>query len=265
MSNILQQIIAHKAIEVEEAKRRKPLCELQAEAKDLPPTRSLRHSLETHKGGIIAEFKRRSPSKDWIKRDAQPAEIIPAYERAGAAALSILTDNHYFGGSLNDVVEARSTTSLPILRKEFVIDEYQLFEARLAGADACLLIAAAIGAERCHELAAKAHEVGLEVILEVHAAEELSAYSDCVDVIGVNNRNLKVFQTDIAISEALLPLLPKAAFPISESGLLLPSSAKHLHEVGYRGFLIGEAFMRTPKPGDALREYINSMGKCANG
>ena len=265
MSDILQQIIANKVIEVEEAKQRRPLRELLAQTKDMPPTRSLRHSLETHKGGIIAEFKRRSPPKDWIKRDARPADIIPSYQAAGAAALSILTDNHYFGGSLNDVIEARPLTTLPILRKEFVIDEYQLYEARIAGADACLLIAAATGAERCHELAAKAHELGLEVILEVHAAEELDAYSDCVDVIGVNNRNLKVFKTDIAISEALFPLLPKAALPISESGLLLPSSAKHLHEVGYRGFLIGEAFMRTPAPGNALKEYINSMGKCANG
>lgn len=260
MDNILTRIIATKVDELAAAKQRKPLSELKAAFADLPTTtRSLKASLLKKRGGIIAEFKRRSPSKDWINRTAQIADIIPQYERAGAAGLSILTDQQYFGGSLQDVVSARSLTSLPILRKEFVIDEYQLYEARIAGADACLLIAAAIGADRCHELAAVAHHLGLEVILEIHQKEEIDAYSPYVDIIGVNNRNLKVFKTSTALSEQLFQLLPKAALPISESGLLHPEAAQHLQQIGYKGFLIGEAFMKASKPGDTLAEYIKCL------
>lgn len=260
MDNILQQIIVTKAEEVAAAKATLPLAELQDKCKDLAPTRSLKASLLSHaEGGIIAEFKRRSPSKDWIKREAKVEDIIPAYERAGAAGLSILTDSNYFGGSLDDVRTARPLTTLPILRKEFVIDAYQLYEARAAGADACLLIAAAIGTERCHELAAVAHEVGLEVILEVHSADELAAYCPEVDIIGVNNRNLKLFKTDTQLSADLYPLLPPNAVPISESGLLQAATARALRQVGYKGFLVGEAFMKTTQPGTTLHDYINTL------
>ena len=260
MDNILQQIIATKAEEVAAAKATLPLIELQDKCKDLAPTHSLKASILSHaEGGIIAEFKRRSPSKDWIKREAKVTDIIPAYEQAGAAGLSILTDSTYFGGSLDDVRMARPLTTLPILRKEFVIDAYQLYEARAAGADACLLIAAAIGAERCHELAAVAHEVGLEVILEVHSADELAAYCPEVDIIGVNNRNLKLFKTDTQLSADLYPLLPPNAVPISESGLLQAATARALRQVGYKGFLVGEAFMKTAQPGTTLHDYINTL------
>lgn len=259
MPNILDQIIATKHQEVEEAKRLVSLSELEERIARQGKSKSLRHSLETHRGGIIAEFKRRSPSKDWIKREARVEDIIPAYEKAGAAGLSILTDHHYFGGSLDDVARARTLTTLPILRKEFVIDAYQLYEARSVGADACLLIAAAIGAERCKTLAKVAHEVGLEVVLEVHSLPELEAYSDNVDIIGVNNRNLKVFKTDPQQSADLFAHLPQGPLPISESGLLDPLIAHHLQGVGYRGFLVGEAFMRTPQPGEALAAYIQHL------
>lgn len=259
MENILTRIMADKRQEVAEAKARLPLSELRAMLADAPPARSMRRSLLSHPGGVISEFKRRSPSKDWIKRGARVDDIIPAYEAAGAAGLSILTDGKYFGGSLDDVRRARSLTSLPILRKEFVADAYQLYEARAAGADACLLIAAAIGPEACHRLAAEAHAIGLEVILEVHAEDELSAYSPDVDIIGVNNRDLRVFRTSTAQSERLFPLLPPDALPISESGLLDPLAARRLEALGYRGLLVGEAFMRTPSPGDALREYLKAL------
>ena len=260
MSHILDTIMATKAVEVAQAKERVPLRELERAVAALDaPCRSLRASLLSHKGGVISEFKRRSPSKDWIKRDADVSQIIPAYEAAGAAALSILTDATYFGGSLADVEQARPLTSLPILRKEFVLDEYQLFQARAAGADACLLIVAAIGPRSCVELAREAHNIGLEVILEIHAAEEIATYSDYVDVIGVNNRNLKVFRTDTAQSELLFPLLPPEALPISESGLLQPETARHLQDVGYKGFLVGEAFMKTERPGDALKTYLSHL------
>lgn len=260
MNNILTQIIATKTEEVAAAKALLSFAELKAQCNDLAPTRSLKASLLSHaEGGIIAEFKRRSPSKDWIKREARVADIIPAYERAGAAGLSILTDSTYFGGSLDDVRTARSLTTLPILRKELVIDAYQLYEARAAGADACLLIAAAIGTERCHELAAVAHEVGLEVILEVHSHDELAAYSSNVDIIGVNNRNLKLFKTDTQLSVDLYHSLPLNAVPISESGLLQATTARQLHDIGYKGFLVGEAFMKTTHPGETLHDYINTL------
>ncbi len=260
MDNILTRIIATKAEEVAAAKASLPLAELKDKCKDLAPTHSLKASLLSHaEGGIIAEFKRRSPSKDWIKREAKVADIIPAYEQAGAAGLSILTDHTYFGGCLNDVRSARPLTTLPILRKEFVIDAYQLYEARVAGADACLLIAAAIGAERCHELATVAHEVGLEVILEVHSHDELAAYSHEVDIIGVNNRNLKQFKTDTRLSVDLYRSLPPDAVPISESGLLQATTARCLRDIGYKGFLVGEAFMKTTQPGETLHDYINTL------
>ncbi len=260
MSDILKQIIETKKTEVEAAKQTIPYEVLLNQCAAMPPeTRSMRQSILSHRGGIISEFKRRSPSKDWIKREARVEYIIPAYEAAGAAAISVLTDHTYFGGSLQDLIKARSLTNLPILRKDFVIDAYQLLEARVAGADACLLIAAALGADKCHELAEVAHNLKLEVLLEVHCAEELAAYSKHVDIIGVNNRNLKLFKTDTAISEALFAQLPTQALPISESGLLNNQVARHLQEIGYRGFLVGEAFMKTENPGEALQQYIEPL------
>lgn len=259
MTDILARILAVKAEEVAAAQAVRPAADLRAAVRDLSPVRSLRRSLESTPGGIISEFKRRSPSKGWFRRTARVAQVIPAYEQAGAAALSILTDPHFFGGTLADIVEARPLTSLPILRKEFVIDAYQLLEARVAGADAVLLIAAAVCAARCRELAAEAKSLGLEVLLEVHGAEELPACSPDVDVIGVNNRDLKVFRTDPSRSLDLLPLLPEGPLPISESGLLDPLVARSLRERGYRGFLVGEAFMRHEGPGDALKDYLKTM------
>lgn len=264
MTDILKQIVATKKQEVEAAKKATPLHVLQDQCTDLPPTHSMRQSILSHKGGIISEFKRRSPSKNWIKRDARVEDIIPAYEAAGAAGISILTDQTYFGGTLHDLIKARSLTSLPLLRKDFVIDAYQLFEARVAGADACLLIAAAIGDQKCHELAEVAHTLNLEVILEVHCAEELTAYSEHVDIIGVNNRNLKLFKTDTSISEDLFAQLPPQALPISESGLLDNKVAIRLQQMGYRGFLVGEAFMKTEKPGEALQQYIEPLKEVSN-
>ena len=260
MSDILKEIILHKREEVEAAKAKRPLSDIMALLPDLPPTRSLKASLLNHpEGGIISEFKRRSPSKGWIRQDARVEDVIPAYEKAGAAALSILTDLNFFGGHLNDILVARPLSSLPILRKDFVIDAYQLFEARAAGADACLLIASVLDAAACHHLAAVAHDVGLEVLLEIHEEKELEAFSPYVDIIGVNNRNLHLFQTDPGQSVKLFPLLPKEAVPISESGLLKPSIAAQLSSVGYKGFLIGEAFMKEAQPGEALALYRQEL------
>lgn len=257
--NILEEIIAHKHLEVAERRTQQPFTVLEAAVRDLPPARSLRRSLANSDTGIIAEFKRRSPSKGWIKANAEVEKIIPAYVANGAAGLSILTDTTYFGGRLADVEMARPLTDLPLLRKEFIVDEYQLFEARVAQADAILLIAAALSPTSCHRLAATAHDLGLEVLLEIHEAAELDAYSPAIDLIGVNNRDLRTFRTDPEQSVRLLESLPTEVLPISESGLLDPKTAHRLHACGYRGFLVGEAFMKEEDPGKALAEYIRQM------
>ncbi len=258
---ILDNIIAHKREEVVAHAAACPIAEVKAALADAPAPRSLREALTGTPGGIIAEFKRRSPSKGWINEKAQVADVIPAYSAAGAAALSILTDNVFFGGSLEDVRAARPLTPLPILRKEFIIDDYQIYEARAAGADAILLIAAAIGPARCRDFAELAHSIGLEVLLEVHEASELNAYSPAVDVIGVNNRDLKAFKTDPQQSLRLFPQLPPSPLPISESGLLDPTIARTMLEAGYCGLLVGEAFMRSRQPGKALENYLQNLLK----
>lgn len=260
MNNILSQIVERKVREVTLAKEQCSLKELDRMAENAPAPRSLRHSLLHTPGGIISEFKRRSPSKGWIAEKARVEDIIPQYESHGAAALSILTDGEGFGGALQDVRTARPLTSLPILRKDFVVDEFQLLEARAAGADVCLLIAAVLGKSRCHELARTAHSLELEVLLEIHSEEELDAWSPEVDVIGVNNRDLRTFRTDPANSHRLFPALPKESVPISESGILSPEIARELQTTGFQGFLIGEAFMATAAPGEALAHFINGLG-----
>lgn len=254
---ILDKIIAHKTEEVAATKGTVDVTALQHQATAMPKPPSLRQALlDAPGGGIIAEFKRRSPSKGSINASAKLADIVPAYERAGATAISVLADSTFFGGSVEDVAEACRLTRCPVLFKEFVIDEVQLLQARAAGASAVLLIAAAIGCERCHRLAAKAKAIGLEVLLEIHGADELPAYNTDIDIIGVNNRDLKSFVTDPERSLHLLPSLPPEAVCISESGLLDPVDGRRLLRMGYNGLLVGEAFMRTADPANALRRYL---------
>lgn len=259
MKDILSEIIANKRFEVDIQKRAIAIEQLEEGVRELPPTRSMRQALANSPTGIIAEFKRRSPSKGWIKEEASPEEIVPAYAAAGASALSILTDEKFFGGSLRDIRTARPLVDLPILRKDFIIDEYQLYQARIVGADAVLLIAAALKQDRCQELAVKAHELGLEVLLEIHRADELPYITKEIDMIGINNRNLGTFHTDIENSFQLAGQLPKEALLISESGISDAETVKRLQLSGFRGFLIGETFMRTPSPGKALNEFITSI------
>ncbi len=224
--------------------------------------RSLRQALLRSPSGIIAEFKRKSPSKGWIHADADPLDVVPAYAAAGAAALSILTDESYFGGSLDFIRRVRPLVHIPILRKDFLIDPVQLYEAREAGADAVLLIAACLSREDCAALTAQAHALGLEVLLEVHSPEELDYVTPEVDVVGVNNRHLGSFVTDVQTSFDLAPeLLRRADGPvfISESGLSDPATVRRLREAGYRGFLMGEIFMKQPDPGAALADFIQAL------
>ena len=250
MQDILQQIIATKHEEIERLCAKKP---------------SLREALLQSETGIIAEFKRRSPSKGWIKEEGR-ADVIPlAYQQNGAAALSILTDEYYFGGSDDFICMARqSGVTLPILYKNFVIDEAQLYAAALCGASAVLLIAACLTKVQCKSLMEKAHALGLEVLLEMHAVHELE-YADLgPDLCGINNRNLGSFVTDVENSFRLAELLPKDAVKVSESGISDPATVRALRSAGFRGFLIGENFMKTPDPGLALREFISATDNRTN-
>lgn len=243
--DILQEIIAHKRIELEALRAKKP---------------SLRQALLQSETGIIAEFKRRSPSKGWIKEEGR-ADIIPlSYQQNGATALSILTDKHYFGGHDDFIRMARqSGVSLPVLYKNFVIDEAQLYAAALCGASAVLLIAACLTKSECHQLIDKAHALGLEVLLEMHSEQELEYAELEPDMCGINNRNLGSFITDTEISFRLAELLPKEVVKVSESGISDPQTVRKLREAGFRGFLIGECFMKTADPGQALCNFISML------
>ena len=245
--DILEQIIATKRQELRFDKQR-----------------SLRQALLASGTGIIAEFKRKSPSRGWIHADARPEEVVPAYAAAGAAALSVLTDASYFGGSLEFIRRVRPLVDIPILRKDFIIDPVQLVEARQAGADAVLLIAACLRRNECTALTAEAHRLGLEVLLEIHSAEELDYITPDIDVVGVNNRHLGTFVTDVQTSFDLAPQLSAAGKDsgmvfISESGISEPGTVRALREAGYRGFLMGENFMKHPDPGAALADFIQAL------
>ena len=259
MKDILSEIMANKRFEVDLQKQTISLEQLQEGIGDIPMTRSMKQALSSSGSGIIAEFKRRSPSKGWIKQEACPEEIVPSYVEAGASALSILTDEKFFGGSLKDIRTVRPLVDIPILRKDFIIDEYQLYQARIVGADAVLLIAAALEKNKCQQLTEQAHALGLEVLLEIHSTEELSYINKDIDMVGINNRNLGTFITDIENSFRLAGQLPQDTILVSESGISNPEIVKRLQANGFRGFLIGETFMRTPQPGETLQSFIQSI------
>ena len=221
------------------------------------PKPSLKRALLASESGIIAEFKRRSPSKGWIKENGQASVIPLSYQNNGAAALSILTDAEFFAGSDDFIREARSSgVTLPILYKNFVIDELQLYQALFCGASAVLLIASCLTMGKCRELIHKAHSLGLEVLLEMHGETELEYAALDPDLCGINNRNLGTFVTDVENSFRLAEKLPEDAVKVSESGISSPETIRQLRKAGFRGFLIGEAFMRAQDPGLALKQFI---------
>lgn len=243
--DILQQIIATKRRELERMTAKKP---------------SLRQALLASDTGIIAEFKRRSPSKGWIKEEGRADQIPLSYQQHGAAALSILTDKQYFGGHDDFIRTARqSGVTIPILYKNFVVSELQLYEALLCGASAVLLIAACLDRQECKTLMDKAHSLGLEVLLEMHSREELEYADLAPDLCGINNRHLGSFHTDVENSFRLAELLPQDAVKVSESGISSPSVVRALRQAGFRGFLIGENFMKTADPGQALSRFISDI------
>ena len=266
MRDILEEIVAHKRIEVEKFKEVFSETALHASVEELMTTQdtiekvSMRKAIVESPTGIIAEFKRKSPSKGWIKEEGRP-DIIPlSYQQNGASAVSILTDSRYFGGKDDFIVEARrSGVNIPILYKNFVIDEYQLFQARLCGASAALLIAAELTKAECRNLLRMAHELQLEVLLEMHSEEELE-YADLEpDLCGINNRNLGTFVTSVDNSFRLTSMLPKEAVKVSESGISNPDTIRQLKQAGFNGFLIGECFMKEENPGEALAKFISEI------
>ena len=263
MTDILQEIVAYKRVELERQKQLVPPRELYARVERLMADgiaeRSMSRALAASPYGIIAEFKRKSPSKGWIHENALPVDVVPKYAEGGASALSILTDNDYFGGRLDFIPQVRDAVEIPILRKEFIIDEYQLFEAREAGADAVLLIAADLSREECRTLTRTAHDLKLEVLLEMHSEEELD-YLECdPDMAGINNRNLGTFRTDVANSFRLAEKIDTDAVKVSESGISNPDTVRLLRAAGFRGFLMGECFMKEQDPGKALAEFIAAI------
>ena len=253
---ILDKIIADKRIEVAARKASTSISELENAPAFGRPCLSLKQSLLNSESGIIAEFKRKSPSLGWIHEDADVVNVTSGYSAAGASGISILTDLEYFGGAPMDLMAARPQVTCPILRKDFVIDEYQLFEAKAMGADVVLLIAAALTVQETLELARKAHDLGLEVLLEVHNAEELGHANDFIDMLGVNNRNLKTFEQSIQTSFDLAAVIPDQFVKVSESGISKTETVKDLRNVGYKGFLMGENFMKENDPAEALRKFI---------
>jgi indole-3-glycerol phosphate synthase len=257
MSDILNKILATKKTEVAANKLAVSLDQLQAQAEAQGEPRdfvgSIHKKIMANKAAVIAEIKKASPSKGVIREDFKPAEIAKSYEKAGAACLSVLTDEQYFQGSAAYLKQARSACKLPVLRKDFIIDEYQVFEARAMGADCILLIVAALELAQMQKLEALANELGMAVLVEVHDADELAlALQLDTPLIGINNRNLRTFEVSLQTTLDLLKIMPEDRFVVTESGIFTPDDVKLMMDNQVQGFLVGEAFMRQDDPGAEL-------------
>lgn len=256
--NILDKIIERKKQEIAEAKSRIHLEKLKDSAFFGRPTFSLKETIKT-KSGIIAEFKRQSPSKGIINDKVLPLKVVSQYEKFGASAVSILTDEDFFGGSFDDILSVRNHLHIPILRKDFMIDEYQFYEAKSIGADVILLIAACLSPIQVSEFTELAHSLNLEVLLEIHSEEELKHINNNVDFVGINNRNLKDFKVNLQHSVDLKNQIPKDIISIAESGIYNKEDFRFLKEQGFDGFLMGEYFMKNENPGEKFETFIKSM------
>jgi len=258
--NILDKIIVDKQREVVLKKSIIPVSQLESSVFFERETISLSQKLRTSSTGIIAEHKRRSPSKSVINHSFTVEEVVKGYENAGACGISVLTDGKYFGGSLDDLLLARASVNIPLLRKEFIVDEYQILEAKAFGADLILLIAAVLTREEIKSLSEFAKKLGLEVLLEVHNQEELEkSIMPTLDMIGVNNRNLKTFEVSLDFSKQLASQIPDDFVKVSESGISSIEAISELRPYGYSGFLIGENFMKTDNAGAAATEFIKNL------
>lgn len=255
---ILDKIVASKKEEVALRKLQTSIPSLEAEPLFFSPCFSMKKALQSKKPGIIAEFKKKSPSKQDINLNAIPEQVGKGYVKAGVAGISVLTDQLYFGGSLSDLLQLRQAVDCPILRKDFMIDPYQIIEAKAHGADLILLIASILSKEQIHDFTRVAHDLGLEVLLEIHEEAEMEKIDYSVDIVGINNRNLKTFEVDYQQSIRLSHQLPKEMLRISESGLHHAETLLELSKEGFQGFLIGERFMKTENPGAACQSFIQS-------
>lgn len=257
MSDILRKILATKAEEVAAASARRPLAALRADAEAMPAPRdfvgALRAKVAAGRAAVIAEVKKASPSKGVLRADFRPAEIAADYERHGAACLSVLTDRQYFQGAPEYLQAARAACALPVLRKDFIVDAYQIYEARAMGADAILLIVSALDLPQMHELEAVAQSLGMAVLVEVHDGAELDlALQLATPLVGINNRNLRSFEVSLQTTLDLLPRIPAGRLVVTESGILAAADVALMRQHAVHAFLVGEAFMRAPSPGEAL-------------
>lgn len=262
MKDILGEIVLNKKREVAAQKELQSLSAIEKELLqkiDSIKFRSLKEALASSDTGIIAEFKRRSPSKGWLYQDADVKVVTKSYEQAGASALSVLTDENYFGGTLEDLKNAVQNVDIPVMRKEFIVDEYQIYQAKLSGASAILLIAAAITKDESDRFTKLAKELQLDVLLELHDESEIDYITPLNTLVGINNRNLGSFVTDLKKSFRMAELLPKESLWVSESGISNSKIVKELRETGYRGFLIGEYFMKSGNPKESLSDFIQEI------
>lgn len=260
--NKLQEIVLEKRKQVEEDKKQFPVEMLEQSIYFNRKCASLTEYItRDDKSGIIAEIKKKSPALGAINPEIKVESLVKSYTQAGASALSVLTDMKFFGGNNSDLISARENTSCPILRKDFVIDQYQVIEAKSIGADVILLIAAILTKEEIKLFTDLAHKLGMEVIMEVHAEKELEKVYDKVDVMGVNNRNLETMKIDISTSKSMAKLISDGFIKISESGIESPEIVLELKQLGYNGFLIGSYFMKHADPGKACAEFIQQINK----
>nr|WP_321229992.1 indole-3-glycerol phosphate synthase TrpC [uncultured Psychroserpens sp.] len=260
--NILDKITRDKRIEVNLRKQLIPIKQLEQSILFERETISLAKKLKESNTGIIAEHKRRSPSKQVINHNLNIFDVAKGYENAGVCGMSVLTDGKYFGGSLDDLLTARASCNLPLLRKEFIIDEYQIIEAKAYGADVILLIAAILTKAEIKQFSELAKSLNLDVLLEVHNEEELhKSIMPSIDMLGVNNRNLKTFEVSLETSKQLSELIPNDFEKVSESGISNVEAIKILQPYGYKGFLIGENFMKTDDPGESATQFINNLNR----
>lgn len=260
--NILEEIIEHKKGEVQRRKELFPVKLLeQSLFFNTQPVSLKKYVLREDKSGVIAEIKRRSPSKGVINPEVSVERISIGYMQAGASALSVLTDTHYFGGKNEDLLLARKFNFCPILRKDFVISEYQIIEAKSIGADAILLIAAVLTPQEVRQMTEFAHSLGVEVLLEIHNAQELDHIHDQVDLVGVNNRDLATFEVDIKTSIELSQSIPAGIVKVSESGIHTPENVIELKKHGFNGFLIGERFMQNSRPEKSCARFIEKLSE----
>mgnify|MGYP001597087556 CR=1 FL=1 len=260
--DILQRILATKREEVAAARQATPLAEVELRARAAPPPRdfvgAIRAKLAAGKPAVIAEVKRASPSRGLLREHFDPAAIAQSYEAAGAACLSVLTDREYFQGAAEHLVAARAACALPVLRKDFIVDPYQVFEARALGADCVLLIAAALDQEPMRALERTAADLGMAVLVEVHDAAELGvALTLATPLIGINNRDLRTFETRLDTTIGLLPRIPHGRVVVTESGITSPEDVHRMQRAGVGAFLVGEAFMRAADPGLALKALFD--------